>query len=87
MKLQQEVQGQSRETLWPWDDWLRNQEHKQSLEGMLREEMERASRSIPGSEPGVMGRIWHFLVSPVGHPCLKGSLCSSQQSLKADLKG
>lgn len=65
MKVLQEVKGQSRDPLWPWDDWLRNQEHKYcslsfQLKRMMREETERASRSAPGFEPGVTGRIWGF---------------------------
>lgn len=43
MKLQQEVPGQSRETAGPWEDWLKDQEHKQcfplsfQLQGIMRE--------------------------------------------------
>lgn len=37
MKLQQNIQRQSREISELWDDWLRNQEHKQ-MQGMMREE-------------------------------------------------
>lgn len=50
MKLEQEVQGLSRETSGPWGDWSRDQEHKQcshlslQFHGMMREETGRASQ-------------------------------------------
>lgn len=50
------------------DAGLREQEHKQcsplpfQWQGMMREGTGRASRSIPGSEPGVTGRICGFLI-------------------------
>lgn len=59
MKLQQEDQKQARETSGPWDNWLRDQEHKKctclsfQLQGMMGEETERANRSAPGCEPAV----------------------------------
>ncbi|GAB0206059.1 mitochondrial enolase superfamily member 1 [Grus japonensis] len=37
-------------------------ELQEELQGKMREETGRASRSIPGSKPGVNGEIWGFLI-------------------------
>jgi len=68
MKLQQDVQEQSRKTSGPWDDWLRDKEHKYcsplsfQLQEIMRKETGRVSRSTPGSMPSVPGRFLGFWV-------------------------